>query len=86
MIAITSPGDPRKRRTPEVCGLPGQSTNGLWNEYHGIIANQGESLVHNWMKEARRLAGEFLLTGRPNHRKAFERHMGGILVQMRGVL
>ena len=38
------------------------------------------------MKEARRLAGEFLLTGRPNHRKAFERHMGGILVQMRGVL
>jgi hypothetical protein len=39
-----------------------------------------------WQREARRLAGEYLTTGRETHREAFERHMGGILQQMRRAL
>ena len=74
---------PQTRRTPEAGDLPGQSTNRLQNQYHGILAVQGESLPHPWMREAARLADEFLTTGRAIHREAFERQMGGILVQMR---
>jgi hypothetical protein len=73
----------QKRRTPEAGDLPGQSTKGLQKQYHGILAVQGESLVHPWGREAARLADEFLKTGRSIHREAFERQMGGILVQMR---
>ena len=84
MNALTSWDDPQKRRTPEVCGLPGQSTNELQYQYLILNSRQGESQIHPWMREAKRLADEFLCTGRVLHREAFERQMGGILVKMRG--
>jgi hypothetical protein len=36
-----------------------------------------------WQREAARLAREYLRTGRPIHRLAFERHMGGMLQRFR---
>ena len=76
--------DPQKRRTPEGGHLTGQSTNRLQYQYLVLNSGQGESQMHPWIREAKRLADEFLCTGRVLHREAFERQMGGILVKMRG--
>lgn len=48
------------------------------------IHNHLQRVKSTWQNEARRLAGEYLITGDDRHKGAFERHMGGILQQMRG--
>jgi hypothetical protein len=52
--------------------------------YHSVQALQ--VLLPRWQREARRLAFEYLLTGREIDRAAFERHMGGVLLRAREVV
>ena len=74
MIALFYGETPQKRSTPWTANLTGHATN------------QRSETYHPWQNEARRLAGEYLTTGRETHRQAFERHMGAILQQMRRAL
>ena len=48
-----------------------------------LSASASQALFKAWQREAARLAREYLRTGRPIHRLAFERHMGGMLIRLR---
>jgi hypothetical protein len=51
-----------------------------------LSAGASQALFKAWQREAARLAREYLRTGREVHRLAFERHVGGMLMRLRGCL
>lgn len=71
-------GPPEKRSGPftSAKGNGPETLLRLAEGYHGSGWKQ-------WQREARRLAGEYVTTGREATRLAFERHVGGMLVQLR---
>ena len=65
--------------------LAGGNTKTIRLTARYLSAGASHALFKAWQREAVRLEREYLRTGRPIHRLAFERHMGGMLIQLRAL-
>jgi hypothetical protein len=81
MNAAPDTGPTRMRRTPQAANHAGLLTLLQGGLYQGPVPTQ--ACFKGWRHEAARLANLYRLTGRELHKLAFERHVAGILLQVK---